>query len=59
VALLAAKTPSYSWYYQRFPTGLEQGLGIILQGYCAGQTDRQQTLDALDAEYTKIVNASK
>ncbi|MGA2642321.1 MAG: extracellular solute-binding protein [Spirochaetia bacterium] len=59
VSLLAAKTPSYSWYYQRFPTGLEQGLGIILQGYCAGQTNRQQTLDALDAEYTKIVNASK
>jgi raffinose/stachyose/melibiose transport system substrate-binding protein len=59
VALLGAKTPSYSWYYQRFPTGLEQGLGIILQGYCAGQTNRAQTLDALDAEYTKIVKASK
>jgi raffinose/stachyose/melibiose transport system substrate-binding protein len=59
VALLAKKTPSYSWYYQRFPNGTEQGLGIILQGYCAGQTNRQQTLDALDADYTKIVNASK
>jgi len=59
VSLLAAKTPSYSWYYQRFPTGTEQGLGIILQGYCAGQTNRQQTLDALDEEYTKIANASK
>jgi len=59
VSLLAAKTPNYSWYYQRFPTGTEQGLGIILQGYCAGQTNRQQTLDALDAAYTKIVNASK
>jgi raffinose/stachyose/melibiose transport system substrate-binding protein len=59
VGLLSAKTPSYSWYYQRFPTGLEQGLGIILQGYCAGQTNRAQTLDALDAEYLKIVNASK
>jgi raffinose/stachyose/melibiose transport system substrate-binding protein len=59
VGLLAAKTPSYSWYYQRFPTGTEQGLGIILQGYCAGQTNRAQTLDAMDASYTKIVNASK
>ncbi len=59
VSLLAARTPSYSWYSQRFPTGTEQGLGIILQGYCAGQTNRAQTLDALDAAYTKIVNASK
>jgi raffinose/stachyose/melibiose transport system substrate-binding protein len=59
VGLLARKTPSYSWYYQRFPNGTEQGLGIILQGYCAGQTNRQQTLEALDADYTKIVNASK
>jgi raffinose/stachyose/melibiose transport system substrate-binding protein len=59
VNLLAAKTPNYSWYYQRFPTGTEQGLGIILQGYSAGQTNRAQTLDALDADYTKIVNASK
>jgi raffinose/stachyose/melibiose transport system substrate-binding protein len=59
VAMLAAGTPSYPWFYQMFPTGLEQGLGIILQGYCAGQTNRVQTLDALDAEYTKIVNASK
>jgi raffinose/stachyose/melibiose transport system substrate-binding protein len=59
VAMLAAKVPAYSWYYQMFPTGTEQGLGIILQGYCAGQTNRQQTLNALDASYTKIVNASK
>ena len=59
VNLLAAKTPSYPWFYQMFPTGTEQGLGIILQGYCAGQTNRQQTLDAMDASYTKIVNASK
>jgi raffinose/stachyose/melibiose transport system substrate-binding protein len=59
VALLGKKVPSYSWYYQRFPTGTEQGLGLILQGYCAGQTTRQQTLDALDAEYAKIANASK
>jgi raffinose/stachyose/melibiose transport system substrate-binding protein len=58
VSLLAAKTPNYSWYYQRFPTGTEQSLGIILQGYCAGQTNRQQTLAALDASYTKIANAA-
>jgi raffinose/stachyose/melibiose transport system substrate-binding protein len=58
-AMLSAKVPSYPWYYQMFPNGTEQGLGIILQGYCAGQTDRKQTLDALDAKYTQIVNASK
>lgn len=59
VSLLGAKVPGYPWYYQMFPTGTEQGLGIILQGYCAGQTNRLQTLDAMDASYTKIVNASK
>ncbi len=59
VSMLTAKVPSYPWYYQMFPTGTEQGLGIILQGYCAGQTSRQQTLDALDAKYRQIVNASK
>jgi len=58
-ALLAAGTPSYPWFYQRFPTGTEQGLGIILQGYCAGMTDRAKTVAALDAEYTKIANAAK
>ena len=58
VKLLAAKTPNSPLYYQRFPTGTEQGLGIILQGYCAGQTDRKKTLDALDASYTKIANAA-
>jgi raffinose/stachyose/melibiose transport system substrate-binding protein len=57
--LLAKKTPNYSWYYQRFPTGTEQGLGIILQGYCAGMTNRQDTLKALDSSYKKIVDASK
>jgi raffinose/stachyose/melibiose transport system substrate-binding protein len=59
VAMLAQKVPSYPWYYQMFPTGTEQGLGIILQGYCAGETNRQQTLKALDAKYMQIVNASK
>jgi raffinose/stachyose/melibiose transport system substrate-binding protein len=59
VAMLAQKVPSYPWFYQMFPTGTEQGLGIILQGYSAGETNRQQTLNALDAKYTQIVNASK
>jgi raffinose/stachyose/melibiose transport system substrate-binding protein len=59
VKLLAEKTPNYSWFYQRFPTGTEQALGLILQGYCAGITDRQQTLDKLDAEYAKIANGTK
>jgi raffinose/stachyose/melibiose transport system substrate-binding protein len=59
VAMLREKVPSYPWFYQMFPAGTEQGLGIILQGYCAGETDRQQTLDALDAKYMQIVNASK
>lgn len=56
--LLADKTPGYPWYYQMFPTGTEQQLGAILQGYCAGITDRAATLDALDAAYTKIAKAA-
>ena len=57
-AMIAKGVPSYSWYYQRFPSGLEQGLGIVLQGYCAGQTDRARTLDALDQTYAKIAKAA-
>jgi len=57
VSLLAKGTPSYPWFYQRFPAGAEQGLGTILQGYSAGQTNRQQTLDQLDALYTKAREA--
>jgi raffinose/stachyose/melibiose transport system substrate-binding protein len=59
MAMLAKNAPSYSWYYQRFPTGTEQGLGIILQGYCAGQTSRAQTITALDQSYTKIARAAQ
>jgi raffinose/stachyose/melibiose transport system substrate-binding protein len=58
-ALLASGTPGYPWFYQMFPTGTEQQLGAILQGYCAGLTDREQTLDALDAAYTKIAKAAQ
>jgi raffinose/stachyose/melibiose transport system substrate-binding protein len=57
VSLLAKGTPSYPWFYQRFPAGAEQGLGTILQGYSAGQTTRAQTLDQLDALYTKLAKA--
>ena len=32
-------------------------MGSLFQGYLAGQTNRAQTLDALDADYTKLVNA--
>jgi raffinose/stachyose/melibiose transport system substrate-binding protein len=59
VGLLAKGVPSYPWFYQRFPAGAEQGLGTILQGYCAGQANRQQTLDQLDALYTKLARAAQ
>lgn len=57
-ALLASGAPGYPWFYQMFPTGTEQQLGAILQGYCAGLTDRAKTLDALDAAYAKIAKAA-
>ncbi len=57
--LLSKNTPNFPLYYQMFPTGSEQGLGTILQGYCAGSKNREQTLAELDAFYTKLVNASK
>ena len=56
--LLGEKAPGYPWFYQMFPTGTEQQLGAVLQGYCAGQTDRAATLDAMDAAYTKIAKAA-
>lgn len=58
-ALLASGAPGYPWFYQMFPTGTEQQLGAILQGYCAGLTDRAQTLEALDAAYAKIAKAAQ
>lgn len=58
INLLAANTPNFPLFYQMFPTGAEQGLGTILQGYCAGTKNRAQTLDELDAFYTKLVKAS-
>lgn len=59
VSMLGAGVPGYPWFYQMFPTGTEQQLGAILQGYCAGQTSRAETLDALDATYTKIAKAAQ
>ena len=55
--LLGSGVPGYPWFYQMFPTGTEQQLGTILQGYCAGLTDREETLAALDAAYDKIAGA--
>ena len=57
VSLLGEGVPGYPWFYQMFPTGTEQQLGTILQGYCAGLTNRSETLEALDAAYTKIAKA--
>jgi len=59
VSMITAGVPAYPWFYQMWPTGTEQTLGSILQGYCAGQTDRAQTLQALDSQYAKIANAAK
>ncbi|WP_319562002.1 extracellular solute-binding protein [Marispirochaeta sp.] len=59
VRMIAEGIPAYPWFYQMFPTGTEQTLGAILQGYCAGQTDRNETLAALDAQYTKISRAAE
>jgi raffinose/stachyose/melibiose transport system substrate-binding protein len=58
VRLIGEGVPAYPWYYQMFPTGTEQTLGAILQGYCAGETNRAETLAAMDSEYAKIANAA-
>jgi raffinose/stachyose/melibiose transport system substrate-binding protein len=57
LALVSKGAPIYPWYYQRFPTGLEQGLGVVLQQYVTGQLNRQQTLAALDDTYAKAAAA--
>ncbi len=59
LSLISQNAPNFPLFYMMFPTGTEQGLGIILQGYCAGDKTRQQTLEELDAAYQKLVNASK
>lgn len=55
--LLSKNTPNFPLYYQMFPTGAEQGLGTVLQGYCAGTYTREQTLNELDAYYAKLVKS--
>ncbi len=59
VKLLGEGKPAYTWFYTRFPTGAEQGLGTILQGYCAGGKTREQTLGELDAYYQKLIKGAK
>ena len=59
VAMMARGIPGYPWYYQMFPTGTEQELGAIMQGYCAGLTDRKATLAAMDESYAKIAKAAQ
>jgi raffinose/stachyose/melibiose transport system substrate-binding protein len=50
--------PVYPWFYQMFPSGAEELLGTILQGYCTGLTNRKDTITALDEAYTKLVRTS-
>jgi raffinose/stachyose/melibiose transport system substrate-binding protein len=59
VSMIGKGVPAYPWFYQMFPTGTEQTLGAILQGYCAGQTDRAATLIAMDNKYAEIAKAAK
>lgn len=59
VKLMGEGKPAYPWFDRRYPTGAEQGLGTILQGYCAGSKTRQQTLDELDALYQKLVKSAQ
>ena len=57
VAMMGRGVSGYPWFYQMFPAGTEEDLGVILQGYCAGLTDRRATLQALDAAYTRLARA--
>ena len=57
--MMAANVPAYSWFYQMFPSGAEETLGTILQGYAAGLTDRRATLTALDDAYMRLVRAAR
>jgi len=50
--------PSYPWFYQMFPSGAEEQFGVIFQEYCAGLTNRRDTIKALDETYAKLVMAS-
>jgi raffinose/stachyose/melibiose transport system substrate-binding protein len=59
VAMMGRGVPGYPWYYQMFPAGTEEQLGVILQGYCAGLTDRRATLAALDDAYIRLARAAQ
>ena len=59
VALMNNGVPAYPWFYQMFPSGSEEQLGVILQGYCAGLTDRRATLTALDDAYARLIRAAQ
>jgi raffinose/stachyose/melibiose transport system substrate-binding protein len=57
--MMAKGVPGYPWFYQMFPSGTEEQLGIIFQGYCAGITDRRATLAALDDAYIRLARAAQ
>ncbi|MCL2129790.1 MAG: extracellular solute-binding protein [Treponema sp.] len=57
VAMMSNGVPAFPWFYQMFPSGSEEQLGVILQGYCAGLTDRRATLTALDEAYARLIRA--
>jgi raffinose/stachyose/melibiose transport system substrate-binding protein len=56
-AMINNGVPLYPWFYQMFPSGAEEQLGTILQGYCKGLTNRKDTITALDEAYAKLVRA--
>jgi len=59
VAMIDRGVPAYPWFYQMFPPGAEETLGVILQGYAAGITDRRATLAALDDAYMRLARAAQ
>ncbi|MDR0497460.1 MAG: extracellular solute-binding protein [Treponema sp.] len=59
VSMVNNGVPAYPWFYQMFPSGSEEGLGTILQGYTAGLTDRRGAIAELDDAYTKLARAAQ
>jgi len=59
VAMMGRGVPAHPWFYQMFPPGAEETLGLILQGYAAGITDRRATLIALDDAYMRLARAAQ
>lgn len=57
VEMMEGGVPTYSWFWFMFPAGTEEQLGTILQGYCAGNTNRAETLTALDDAYARLRRA--